>query len=230
LPFHPFTPVHYITLAIGFALTVGLIVFAKRSEKNQRVITAILAFLNLAAYPIALYAWRDHPRSLDNVLPLHLCDLAAIIAGFALFTRRPILLTLTYFWGIAATTQALLTPAITIGPPALPFIHFFVQHFAIVATALYIPLVLKWKPEMPWWKSPLKVFGISVVYQGFALAVNTALKTNFAFASRPPDNPSLIDHLGAWPLYLFAMQGLAFVLFLALALPFRGREKAAAAV
>jgi len=54
LPFHPFTPVHYITLAIGFALTVGLIVFAKRSEKNPRLATAILAFLNLAAYPIAL--------------------------------------------------------------------------------------------------------------------------------------------------------------------------------
>jgi hypothetical integral membrane protein (TIGR02206 family) len=131
------------------------------------------------------------------------------------------LLALTYFWGIAATTQALLTPAITIGPPSLPFIHFFIQHFAIVAAAIYIPIVMKWRPAMPWWKSPLLVFGISVAYQGFALLVNTLLKTNFAFASRPPDNPSLIDHLGPWPLYLFAMQGLALVLFLLLALPFR---------
>jgi hypothetical integral membrane protein (TIGR02206 family) len=226
MPFHPFTPAHFITLAIGFLLTAGLIVFAKRSGKNQRIVTAILAFLNLSAYPLALYAWRDHPRALDNILPLHLCDLAAIVAGFALFTRKPILLTLTYFWGIAATTQALLTPAITIGPPALPYIHFFIQHFAIVAAALYIPIVMKWRPVMPWWKTPLKVFGISVAYQGFALLVNTFLKTNFAFASRPPDNPSLIDHLGAWPLYLFAMQGLALVLFLLLALPFRRAHKA----
>lgn len=220
MPFQPFTPVHYVTLAVGFAIIAALILFAKRSGRNQSIITAVLAFANLSAYPFALFAWRGHPQALDNVLPLHLCDLAAIIAGFALFTRRPALLTLTYFWGLAATIQALLTPAITIGPPALPFIHFFVQHFAIVATALYIPLVLKWKPEMPWWKSPLKVFGISVVYQGFALAVNTALKTNFAFASRPPDNPSLIDHLGAWPIYVFAMQAIALALFLVLALPF----------
>ena len=152
----------------------------------------------------------------------------AIIAGFALFTRRPTLLTLTYFWGLGATFQALVTPAITIGPPHLPFIQFFVQHFAIVAAALYIPLVLKWKPKMPWWKTPLKVFGISVVYQGFALLVNTLLKTNFAFASRPPDNPSLIDHLGPWPIYLFVMQLLALAIYLLLALPFKGCKKAGA--
>lgn len=219
--FHPFSGDHYVTLAVGFAAIAGLIVFAKRSVGNARMVTALLAFLNLTAYPFALYAWRDHPRSLDNVLPFHLCDLAAVVAGFALFTRRPMLLTLTYFWGIAATTQALLTPAIGIGPPHLPFVHFFVQHFAIVAAALYILLVLKWRPEMPWWKSPLTVFGISVAYQGLALLINMMLKTNFAFASRPPDNPSLIDHLGRWPFYLFAMQGIALMLYLLLALPFR---------
>lgn len=224
MPFRPFTSEHYITLAIGFSLMAVLLVFAKRSEENQRIATAILAFLCLVSYPFALFAWRGHPLSLDNILPLHLCDFAAIVAGFALFTRKRLLLTLTYFWGIAATTQALLTPAITIGPPALPYIHFFIQHFAIVAAALYVPIVLKWRPDAPWWKSPLIVFGISVIYQGFALLVNTVLKTNFAFASRPPDNPSLIDHLGAWPLYLFAMQALALVLYLLLALPFARRK------
>jgi hypothetical integral membrane protein (TIGR02206 family) len=223
-PFHPFSSEHFATLTIGFAAIFGLIFFARKSQGNARLVTALLAFLNLAAYPFALYAWRDHPRALDNVLPFHLCDLAAIVAGFALFTRRPILLTLTYFWGIAATTQALFTPAITIGAPHLPFVHFFVQHFAIVAAALYIPLVLKWRPEMPWWKSPLKVFGISLAYQGAALLINTLLKTNFAFASRPPDNPSLIDHLGPWPIYLFVMQGIALVLYLLLAMPFARRK------
>ncbi len=218
-PFQPFSGEHFISLTIGFALTAALILFAKRSWRNQRVATAILVFLNLVSYPFALFAWRGFPVALDNVLPLHLCDFAAIVAGFALVTKKPLLLTLTYFWGIAATTQALLTPAITIGPPELPFIHFFVQHFAVVAAAIYIPIVLKWRPETPWWKSPLKVFGISILYQGFALLVNTLLKTNFAFASRPPDNPSLIDHLGPWPVYLFAMQALGLVLYLLLVLP-----------
>jgi hypothetical integral membrane protein (TIGR02206 family) len=223
MPFHPFSSEHFITLAVGFVIIGMLIAFAKRSEKNQRISTAVLAFCNLVSYPFALFAWRDYPHSLDNNLPLHLCDLAAIVAGFALVTRKPVLLTLTYFWGLAATTQALITPALEIGAPELPFIHFFFQHFAIVATALYIPLVLKWKPMQPWWKSPLIVLGISICYQGVALLINSFLKTNFAFASHVPENPSLIDHLGPWPIYLFSMQGLALVFFLLLALPFRKR-------
>ena len=221
MPFHPFSKEHLITLAIGF-LVIGLwIGFAKRSEKNQRIATAVLAFCNLVSFPFALFAWRDYPHSLDNNLPFHLCDLAAIVAGFALFTRKPILLTLTYFWGLAATTQALITPALSIGPPELPFIHFFFQHFVIVAAALYIPIVLKWRPKQPWWKSPLIVLAISIGYQVTALLINAILKTNFAFASHVPHNPSLIDHLGPWPIYLFAMQGLALIFFLLLALPFR---------
>jgi uncharacterized membrane protein YwaF len=68
MPFHPFTPAHFITLAIGFALTALLIIYAKRSDKNQRTATAILAFINLSSFPFALYAWRGHPQSLDNVL------------------------------------------------------------------------------------------------------------------------------------------------------------------
>lgn len=223
--FHSFSSEHIITLVIGFALTAGLILFAKRSEKNQRITTALLAFCNLVSYPFAVFAWRDYPHSLDNDLPLHLCDIAAIIAGFALFTRKPILLTLTYFWGLAATTQALFTPAVEYGPPELPFIHFFFQHFVIVAAALYIPIVLKWRPKQPWWKTPLVVLLISIGYQGFALLVNSILGTNFAFASRVPENPSLIDHLGPWPIYLFSMQGLALIFFLVLALPFREKNQ-----
>lgn len=223
--FHPFTREHFVSLAIGFTLTAALILFAKRSEKNQRCGTALLVFLNLSAYPLALWCWDDHPRALDNILPLHLCDLAAFVAGFALFFRKPFLLSLTYFWGLAATLQALITPAITIGPPSLPFIHFFIQHFAIVAAALYIPIVLGWRSENPWWKSPIQVMVVSLIYQSFALLINTLLKTNFAFASRPPDNPSLIDHLGPWPFYLFAMQAIAFLLYLLLALPVTAGKK-----
>jgi hypothetical integral membrane protein (TIGR02206 family) len=220
MPFQTFSSVHFITLAIGFSLIAGLILYAKRSQQKQRHATAILAFCNLISYPFALYAWKDQAHSLDNLLPFHLCDLAAVVAGIALITRKPIFLTLTYFWGLAATTQALITPALEIGPPELPFIHFFFQHFVIVAAALYIPIVLKWRPEKPWWKSPLVVLGISICYQGVALIINYFLKTNFAFVSHLPENPSLIDHLGPWPIYLFAMQGLALVFFLLLALPF----------
>jgi hypothetical integral membrane protein (TIGR02206 family) len=222
-PFHPFSREHYVTVAIGAVIIAALLLAGKRGGNSRQLATGFLAFINLASYPFNQAAWLSlgGKVALDNILPLHLCDIAAIIAGFALLTRRPILCALTYFWGLAATFQALLTPAITMGFPAWPFLTFFIQHFAIVAAALYLPLVEGWRPRQPLWKGPLEVYKWSVIYLSLVMGVNHMLGTNFGFATRPPDNPSLIDHLGPWPWYLVSMQAIAVLLFFLLALPFK---------
>ena len=204
------------------AVVIALLTIGRRGGKGRLLAAAVLAFANLSSYPLNQAAWMslDGKVALDNILPFHLCDIAAIIAGFALITKRPLLCALTYFWGLAATFQALLTPALSVGFPSWPFITFFVQHFAIVATALYLPLVDGWRPRQPLWKGPLEVYAWSVIYLITALGINKLLGTNFGFANRPPDNPSLIDHLGPWPWYLFSMQAIGIVLFFLLALPF----------
>ena len=56
------------------------------------------------------------------------------------------------------------------------------------------------------------------------MAVNAWLVTNFGFTARKPVNPSLLDHLGPWPIYLLWMQVLAAVLFSLLALPVLARK------
>lgn len=224
--FQPFSNEHFGALAIGGMVVAVLLVVGRRGGTGRQLATALLAFTNLMAYPMTQAAWMTlgKPLPLDNILPLHLCDIASMTAGFALLTKRPALCALTYFWGLAATLQALLTPALGLGFPSWPFITFFIQHFAIVAAALYLPIVDGWRPKQPLWSDPLRVFGWSVAYLAFALSVNTLLGTNFGFASRPPANPSLIDHLGPWPRYLFAMQAIAVTLFLLLALPLRGNR------
>lgn len=222
-PFLPFTPAHGHTILAGSAIIAILLWLGKRSHSGRNVTAALLAFSNLISYPLNQVSWMslDGPVALDNLLPFHLCDIAAVIAGFALITRHPLLCALTYFWGLAATLQALITPALELGFPSLPYFSFFVQHFAIVATALFLPIVDGWRPKYPLWKSPLEIYVWSVLYLLFALAINTRLGTNFGFASHPPHTPSLIDHLGPWPWYLFSIQAFALVLFFLLALPFR---------
>ena len=227
MPFHPFSREHFITVVVGFGIVAAILILARRGGNHRRFTTALLAFANLSAYPASLAAWLtlDTPPSLDNLLPFHLCDIAAITAGLALITRRPILCALTYFWGLAATFQALLTPELSLGFPSWPFLTFFIQHFAIVATSLYLPVVMGWRPKKPFWRSPLAVYGWSIGYITGALLTDPLLRTNFGFVTRPPENPSLIDHLGPWPWYLFSMQAIAVVLFLLLALPFGLRKK-----
>jgi len=125
-PFHPFTPEHYLALALGILATSLLIHIGRRGGTGKNCATALLAFINLSVYPLSQAAWLSLavPKSVDNFVPLHLCDIAAMTAGFALITKRPLLCTLTYFWGLAATVQALITPAITVGYPHPPFIMF----------------------------------------------------------------------------------------------------------
>ena len=227
MTFEPYSNQHVWAVITGASVIAGLIVAGRRNDRGRRLSAAVLAFFNLSSYPLNQAAWLTlgKPLALENILPLHLCDVAAMTAGFALLTRRPVLCALTYFWGLAATLQALFTPAIGVGFPSWPFVTFFIQHFAIVGTALYLPLVEDWRPRQPLWSDPLRVYGWSVIYLIFALAVNFVLQTNFGFVTRPPENPSLIDHLGPWPWYLLSLQGVALCLFLLLALPFgrRGR-------
>ena len=223
-PFHVFSNEHWFALFAGFSVVFGLIVVGRKGGRSQVLATGLLAFLNLSAYPLSQAAWMVSgiPLTTDNFVPLHLCDVAAITAGFALLTRRRVLCGLTYFWGLAATFQALVTPAIQVGFPHLPFVMFFVHHFAVVGAAFYLPLALGWRPPGPWWRGPVEAYGWGVVYLAVAMTANRVLGSNFGFASRPPDNPSLLDHLGAWPWYLVWMNVLGLLLFCGLALPFAG--------
>jgi hypothetical integral membrane protein (TIGR02206 family) len=220
--FVPFSGEHLAAVLVGVVAIAALILAGRRGGRPQTLATAVLAFLNLTAYPFSQLAWRsvEMKTTLDNLLPLHLCDIAAVTAGFALLTRHPLLCLLTYFWGLAATFQGLLTPAVTVGFPHWPFVMFFVHHFAVVAAALYLPLVLGWRPRPPFWKGPLEAYLWALGYLALALAANGLLGTNFGFASGPPPNASLIDHLGPWPWYLVSMQVIGLALFLLLALPF----------
>lgn len=227
-PFHPFTQQHWAALVTGTLIAAGFILVGRRGGNGRKLATALLAFVNLSVYPLSLLAWwsLDGKKSIDNFLPFHLCDIAAITAGIALITRRPLACALTYFWGLAATLQGLLTPALTVGFPSGPFLMFFLHHFAVVTAALYLPLVNGWRPKRPLWKGLLEIYGWSLVYLAFAMTANRLLGSNFAFASRPPDNPSLIDQLGPWPWYLLSMQGIALLFFSLLALPFhQGRRR-----
>jgi hypothetical integral membrane protein (TIGR02206 family) len=226
-PFHPFTQQHWAALVAGTLIAAGFILVGRRGGNGRKLATTLLAFINLSVYPLSLLAWwsLDGKKSIDNFLPFHLCDIAAITAGIALITKRRLPSALTYFWGLAATLQGLLTPALTVGFPSGPFLMFFLHHFAVVTAALYLPLVDGWRPKQPLWRGLLEIYGWSLVYLTFAMTVNRLLGSNFAFASRPPDNPSLIDQLGPWPWYLLSMQGIALLFFSLLALPFhQGRR------
>jgi len=222
-PFQPFGPSHGLALLLGAISLATLLLVARRGPRAERRVRSLLAFVNLAVYGFSQWAWAHVTRATDlsGALPLHLCDLAAFIAGFALITGNRTCILLTYYWGLAGTVQGLATPAIDIGFPHPAAFSFFLHHFAVVAAALYFPVVLRWRADTPFWRSPLRAFAWLNGYVVLAVAANAILGTNFGFLAGKPENPSLLDHLGPHPLYILWLELIALALFALLTLPVR---------
>src|SRR5579863_7576593 len=94
----------------------------------------VLLFVDAVVYTTgrSLSGW-----SASTSLPLALCDVAALVAAAACWWPKPVLVELTYFWGLAGTLQAVATPDVTAPFPHLAFIEYVVGHVAIVVAALF---------------------------------------------------------------------------------------------
>ena len=212
-----FGTIHLLTLLVIAIIAKICIREGKRGLVWPR---AMLAFTCLSAFPINQLALIgvDFEPAIERFIPFHLCDIAAVTAGFAILTRNPLLCELTYCWGLAGTMQALITPNLTLDFPHPFFWSFFIQHGAVVIVALYLPLAMKWKPRDG---VILRMFFWNQIYFFAALTMNWVLGTNFGFLARKPKTTTLLDHLGDWPTYLFWLQLLAILLMFLLFLPFR---------
>ncbi|MFC5051706.1 TIGR02206 family membrane protein [Rubritalea spongiae] len=219
--FSLFGPVHITTLCIIATTSFTTIhLYRTTCDKTQKTIRQLLAICCLISYPLhlTLALIAENALSLENKVPFHLCDLAAIICGAALLTQRSRLCELAYFWGLAGTLQGLLTPNLTSTFPSPAFFSFFWNHGFVVVAALFIPLAIKWRPE----KHALwRVFAITQIYVVLAMSLNFLLKTtNYGFLHHKPEQASLLDLFPAWPWYILLLEFICLLLFLLLNLPF----------
>lgn len=217
-------PSHLIILLLGAAFITAAILFHRKDtnswpSRGTRAIL-ILACLTAANNTAGSRYFSGETQRLDGLIPLHLCDLIAFVAAFALLFRTPLLCELTYFLGLGGTLQGLITPNVQYDFPHPTFFAFFQLHYAIVAVALLLPLGLGWRPRSPLPRTILKMFLYILAYLILIYGVNLLLGTNFAFTIEKPENPSLFDVLGPHPWYLGSVLILSFAMLLVLSLPF----------
>ena len=147
---------------------------------------ALVLIASFAAYQVVTLLEGSY--SLDFDLPLQLTDAATVAATLALWTRRPLPFELTYFWGLSASLQAVLTPNLGPEDGFLSFIYwqFFLTHSGVVLAAVGNLLTggnymfLRHRPETA---SLLDVMGPWPWYiltgAGLALALFTLLDAPF---------------------------------------------------
>ncbi len=178
-----------------------------------------LAVTLILSYLAELTAkYLDGAFTLDNALPMHLCDWASFAVTAALWWRWRAAFDVAYFWGMAGTIQALFTPAIEAELHWFREFGFFFIHAAIVAGVLHLVLTARFRPEWP--RSIIRVVIASEIYLATALAVNALTGANYGFLSHRPSTRSLLDFFSddRW-LYVLQLNLAAFAFFAALYFP-----------
>ncbi len=224
IAFQPFSPSHFAVLGVFALCAVTMVVLTRAGWlRTVRVMELLLAAVLLFEWPFNLWvAWRYEFLEAGNMLPLHLCDLAALLGAVALVTRQAEACELVYFWGLAGTLQGLITPSLTLDWPHPRFVMFFLLHGGVVLAAMQVVVGRGIFPRsgaalraVAW----LAVYGV-VVGLIDALIHKLGGVANYGFLCHKPETASLYDHLGPWPWYLGTVMALSFVFFSVLDLPF----------
>jgi len=213
------TPMPYLgAVLLAVALGVALCVGARLKPGRWTLVAARLIALVLLADAISfvvteLWAGTWSPKT---DLPFALCDIAILVAAAACWWQRPLLVELTYFWGLAGTLQAVVTPDLNAGFPHLVFFQYLLGHLGIVLAALYLVIGLRIAPRPG---SVMTTFAITLAYTAFVGVVDALVGANYMFLRRPPGNWTLLRVLGPWPWYIASAAGVALALLVTLDLP-----------
>jgi hypothetical integral membrane protein (TIGR02206 family) len=211
---------HVLTVVISATAIAALVIAARIRPGAWTVPAAYALAILIAGNELSWWVWESQHGgfNVQNDLPLHLCDVAAFVSAAALVTRRPMLVELTYFWGIAGTANGVLTPDIGDHFPSYQFLQYFIQHAAIPGAALFLVVGLRIYPR-PW--AAVRVFAFSVGLLLFDAFANLITDGNYLFLRTVPPGNNVLDLFGTWPWYIVGGAVLAAIVFAALDLPFR---------
>ena len=211
-------PEHVIALIVIAGSTAVLVVGARRRPGPWLRVLAGVLVVDEVSWWVYLLGGGEPGSRLALSLPLQLCDVAIFIAAAALWTRHPLLVELTYFWGLAGTIQALLTPDLPQHFPSYPFLQYYIAHGGVVAAALVLVVGLRQHPRR---LSVVGVAGVTLAYAALVGVVDAATGANYMYLRSKPPSPTLLDVLGPWPWYILSASAIGMVLFAILDAPFR---------
>jgi hypothetical integral membrane protein (TIGR02206 family) len=213
-------PLHVALLAVIALVGFLLVCLCRRVERARRPVRLLLG-IGLALNELV---WLRFRYSHEGVhlwnLPLQLCDVTLWMTALACITLTPALVEFAYFAGFAGAAMALVTPDLIAPWPRYPAIYFFVAHGGIVVgiAVLVVGRVAPLRSGAVW-----RAFGMLLGYALLVGAFNAIARANYMYLCRKPANPSLLDMLGPWPVYLLGGAAAGLALFWLLWLPVRPR-------
>lgn len=219
---------HLAMLAATGAMTILVYRVCRTSARSSAalrfgpLLLVAIAVL-IAGSEIGSHAWRVYEGiwNYRTNLPLHLCDLTGALVIWLLLERAVCFShppgraarrfeELAYFWTLAGTTQALLTPDLASGFPSWPYWEFFVSHGA--AWAAVVGLVLGGELRVrrgAFWGA----WRVTLLVGACVGLLNIPLQSNYMYTCGPPEQASIYDYFGRWPWSLVTLAALGLLLF-----------------
>lgn len=207
---------HIVTVVVCLALAALLVRRGRRlaaadpaGERRMRRFWALFVL----AFQLLTQIVQNLPGLHDArvTLPLHVCDLAGLLAPVALLAPWRLPRTLLVFWGLGLNVFAFLMPIVREGPAAPWFWMFWIGHAQILASALYLPFVLGVRPGP---RDAGAAFAITGAYAAAVTPVNLVLGSDYGAIG--PER-SATAFLGPWPAraaLLLALEGVLFALMI----------------
>lgn len=192
--------------AIGL-LVVGVVVLAwvgrrlRGTARAERLGKGLAVAMLVVTVPLQLLYFTPAYFDWEKTLPLQLCDLASMISVYALWTRRPWAVALTYYWGLTLTTQAIITPDLGADFPDPIFLLFWAMHLLVVWAAVYLTWGLGLAPTWPNYRVAV---ALTAVWAASLFTFNVLAGTNYGYLNAKPNAASVLDLLGPWPWYVVA--------------------------
>jgi len=130
-----------------------------------------------------------------NHLPITICGWACILGAFMLLSENHFLFDIVYFWALAGSSNALITPAVitSSGPDHFRYYQFWIEHTTIFIAVFYMIFIHQMRPT---WKSFIKSYALVVLFAFFAIYVNTQIpRANYLFLSTTEAGDSVLNFL-----------------------------------
>ena len=198
------------TLLIRWAMTLP--------EKKQHLIGNIFAFS--LAITVLIWAFLKiylKGFEIQRDLPLNLCNLIALLLPVYTLTRKKLYYEIMFFWVLAGTTHAVITPDLNDAFPHYVFLKYWYVHVGLIIFVFYATFVYKMRPTF---KSPIKSYLALQAYIVLMFAINYATGSNYFYTFRKPNSSTALDYLGEWPYYIFVIELFMIPYFFLFYLPF----------
>lgn len=213
-----FGPAHFLILAAVVLLAAVFAFVQRRIVPRARWLRIGLGLVLLGDSAFwYTYLAVTGQRIFPSMVPIEVCNVTLYLVALVLFTRNAALFDVAYYWALAGSSMALITPDVTGHFPSIATVQFFVEHGLSVTGVLYLVWSRQARPRPGSIARTMIAGNLLAVFDG---AFDWIFKTDFMYLCAKPARVSLLNILGPWPWYIATSEGVALILFLLLYLPF----------